>query len=223
MNVKHMIKTSSEHYDFYYLKNSIAQRDINQIVKLQEACYLEITKVLNIEVEFRIQYYLLDTPELVGKVYGDGEACNGFANEPDEIYAVYNDEIKCVGYHEDTHILSYTINRPKSNFVREGLAMFFDKFWWNQANEVWVKRFLKEGKYISVKLLLLDEYFLKMSDAITYPIAGAFTKYLIDHYGIDRYLSYYKFKGDSFDEHFKNIYTKEVVDLEKDFILTLSS
>jgi len=68
---------------------------------------------------------------------------NRFANHPDEIYAVYNGEIKCIGYHEDANILSYTTNRPKSNFIREGLAMYFDKFWWDKTNEEWVLLFLK--------------------------------------------------------------------------------
>ena len=36
-------------------------------------------------------------------------------------------------------------------FIREGLAMYFDKFWWDKINEEWVRIFLKENKYYSVR------------------------------------------------------------------------
>ena len=120
-----MEKISSENYDFYFLKNSIAERDINQIIEIQENCFKEICTFLDIHPSIRIKYYLVDSPERVGEIYGDYEPCNGFACPPDEVYAVYNEKIKCIGPHEDTHILSFTINKPKSSFIREGLAMFF--------------------------------------------------------------------------------------------------
>ena len=103
---------------------------------------------------------LLDTPDLVGEIYGDNEPCNGFASPPDSIYAVYNEEVKCIGPHEDAHLISYTINRPKSMFIREGLAMFFDKFWWGKTNEDWVKSFLHDNRYIDINQLLLDNIFI---------------------------------------------------------------
>jgi len=31
---------------------------------------------------------------------------------PNEIYAVYNDKVKCIGFHEDAHIISYNIAVP---------------------------------------------------------------------------------------------------------------
>lgn len=216
-----MNKTSSENYDFYYFNESIAERDINDIIKLQEGCFTDICEKLNIAPEIRIQYYLVNSPELVGEIYGDNEPCNGFAQEPNKIYAVYNDEIRCVGYHEDAHILSYTINKPKSNFLREGLAMYFDKVWWDKTNEDWVKSFLRENEYINIYKLFQNDVFLSYSDAITYPIAGAFTKYLIDTYGIEKYILLYKYKGENFSKKINEIYLKELEKIEEDFILTL--
>jgi len=43
---------------------------------------------------------LLETPELVGKIYGDNDPCNGFANPPDEIT-----------YPEAGAFVKYLINR----------------------------------------------------------------------------------------------------------------
>lgn len=216
-----MNKTSSDNYDFYYLNGSIAERDIDKIIKFQQDCFKEICEKLNISPEIRIQYYLVNSPELVGEIYGDNEPCNGFAQAPNEIYAVYNDKIRCVGHHEDAHILSYTINRPKSNFIREGLAMFFDKLWWDKTNEEWVKTFILEDKYVNIEKLLQDDIFLSCSDAITYPIAGAFTRFLIDNYGIKKYILLYKYKGENFAKKINEVYLKELEKIEDDFILTL--
>lgn len=213
-----MEKFSSENYDFHFLRDSIAENDIEEIAELQENCYKEICSYLSIQPNIRIQYYLLDTPELVGEIYGDNEPCNGFASPPDSIYAVYNEEVKCIGPHEDAHILSYTINRPKSVFIREGLAMFFDKLWWDKTNEDWVRSFLQENKYIDINQLLLDDVFFNYSDAITYPIAGAFTKFLLENYGINKYISLYRYTGDDFENKAKEVYKKEIDDLEKEFI-----
>ena len=216
-----MKKVTSKNYDFHFLENSIAEKDIQEIIKIQENCYMEICTYLNIEPDIRIQYYLLDTPELVGEVYGDNEPCNGFASPPDTIYAVYNDEIKCIGPHEDAHILSYTINRPKSVFIREGLAMFFDKLWWGKTNEEWVKSFIGDNKYIDIGQLLLDNIFYKYSDALTYPIAGAFTRYLLENYGIKKYLSLYEYTGENFINRVKEIYGKDIDELDKEFISSI--
>lgn len=218
-----MEKFSSENYDFHFLRDSIAEKDIEEIAELQENCYKEICSYLSIQPNIRIQYYLLDTPELVGEIYGDNEPCNGFASPPDSIYAVYNEEVKCIGPHEDAHILSYTINRPKSAFIREGLAMFFDKLWWDKTNEDWVRSFLQEKIYIDINQLLLDDVFFNYSDAITYPIAGAFTKFLLENYGINKYISLYRYTGDDFENKIKEVYKKEIDDLEKEFISSILS
>lgn len=213
-----MIVKSSEHYDFHYLKGSVAEKDIEKIIKLQEKCYEEICSRLKIQPNFKIQYYLLDTPELVGEIYGDNEPCNGFASAPDTIYAVYNKEVKCIGHHEDAHIISYTINRPNSNFIREGLAMYFDKTWWGKENIQWVKLFLEENKYISIVNLLSNTIFFQHSDEITYPIAGAFTEFLINYYGMGKYLVMYKSKDKDFIKTIEKVYTGSIEEMESGFL-----
>lgn len=216
-----MNKYSSEHYDFYFFRESVAERDINSIAKLQEDCYKKICEVLNIKPEIRIQYYLINNRELVGEIYGDNEPCNGFAKPPNEIYAVYNDDIKCVGYHEDAHILSYTINIPNSFFIKEGLAMYFDKSWGIKTNEEWVRHLLIGNKYINLRELFDNSFFMINADSITYPIAGAFTRFLIDTFGIEKYLLLYKAIDDDFLKTIKEIYLKEIEEIELDFLLSL--
>ncbi|MCR5786451.1 MAG: hypothetical protein K6G28_01960, partial [Acholeplasmatales bacterium] len=106
--------------------------------------------------------------------------------------AVYNKNIKCIGFHEDAHLISYTINRPDNPFIREGLAMYFDKDWWKINNYEWCKYYIKNGKFISLSDLLDKEYFFDNDCELTYPIAGAFTDYIINLYGLDAYLNIYR-------------------------------
>ena len=220
--IKNMEIKSSKNYDFHYFKDSIAERDIDKISELQEDCFEEICETLKINPEIRIQYFLVDNPELVGVIYGDNEACNGFAEAPNKIYAVYNEKIKCIGHHEDAHILSYPINRPSSVFIREGLAMYFDEVWWDKSNETWVREFLIENKYIKITELLNNDTFFSYQDLITYPIAGAFTKFIIEKYGIDKYLDLYKYRGKKIIDEFENIYFKSVNEIEIDFNLLIN-
>lgn len=122
---------------------------------------------------------MCQTREEVGEFYGDNDPCNGFARKLNQIYAVYNDEIKCLGFHEDAHLISYLINIPKSVALREGLAMFFDRRWWSIINQDWVLYYLQTNQYVSITSLLKDEEFYQIDCRITYPIMGAFTEYLI--------------------------------------------
>jgi hypothetical protein len=210
----------SEHYIFNFLEDSFAAEHIEEIVLIQEQAFKKITSFFKIDVSFKIVYYLLETPEQVGVAFGDNEACNGFAEEPNIIYAVYSKRIKCIGPHEDAHIISYLINKPTSAFVREGLAMYFDEYWWNKINTIWVKEFLKDGNYVKIEELIDDNNFFEHNDAITYPISGAFTKFLIDTYGREKYTEFYRLKVDIRNAITKT-YGKSIEQLEFDFLIHL--
>lgn len=187
-----MLCFESEHYVFHYGADTKAARDIAAIAAYQESCFRYICDVLDVMPTFKIHYYLCDSPEEVGRIYGDDEPCNGFAAPPDKIYAVYNEQVQCIGFHEDAHILSYIVNRPDAPAVREGLAMYFDRKWWGIQNLDWTGHYIKTGRYIPVDRLLNREYFFQHRDVITYPIMGAFTQWLIAAYGSEKYMRMYR-------------------------------
>lgn len=187
-----MIQYESDHYIFNYNQGSQAERDIQSIAAEQEACFGYICKVLGVQPDFKIEYFLCDTPEEVGHIYGDDDPCNGFAAPPDKIYAVYNEQVKCIGFHEDAHLVSYLINRPDPPAIREGLAMYFDRKWWGIQNLDWCGFFLETGRYISAAALLDREVFFDTDCSVCYPIMGAFTDFLIATYGQAAYLEMYK-------------------------------
>lgn len=189
-----MKQLESEHYIFNYGENTKAEQDIIEISKLQEACFRYISSVLGVTPNFKIEYFLCDSPEEVGRIYGDDEPCNGFAAMPNTIYAVYNEEVQCIGFHEDAHLISFTVNRPRCPAITEGLAMYFDRKWWGIQNLDWAGYYLKTGRYLPIDKLLDREFFFTYDCTITYPIVGAFTDWLISTYGIESYLQMFKQK-----------------------------
>lgn len=210
-----MKQFETEHYIFNYNADSRAEADIEAIAACQEACFRYICSVLRIKPDFKIRYVLCNTPEEVGSVYGDDDPCNGFTALPDTIYAVYNDTIRCIGFHEDAHVISFLVNRPDSPAIREGLAMYFDRKWWGIQNMDWVSFFLKKNLYLPVDTLLDRNSFFDADCSVTYPIVGAFTDYLISTYGMDTYLAFYRI--DDTAAAMEEVFHKTPAELEQDF------
>ncbi len=182
------------HYIFRFHENSIAEKEIRHITDTQEACFTRITRQLGIPFPMKIEYFLCDTPDEVGEHYGDGEPCNGFARMPHQVYAVYNEKVRCIGPHEDTHLISYQINRPPSCFLREGLAMYFDGVWWGLSNDLWSKYYLEEGHFPAIQNLLEDDFFFSLPCEYTYPIAGSFAAWIFSAYSQETYMDIYRAK-----------------------------
>lgn len=207
----------SEHYIFHFNANSLAEKNLKSIINLQERCFKFICKSLRVNFEGKINYYLCNSPEEVGIRYGDNEPCNAFASRPNSIYAVVNDALQCIGFHEDVHIISYqTLGRPNEAFIREGLAMYFDKQYRGINNLTWTNFFISNNEYTPLNILFNNDEFFNVSDTITYPIAGAFTEYIISLYGLDTYRKLYM--DGSFKAKLENILGISLDSLESDFI-----
>lgn len=186
---KYTVIYQTSHYVFHCLPHSMAHRDLERIAVYQEKWFEHITGLLQVMPQRRLQYYLTNNAEDAGLIYGDGEPCNGFASKPDTVVATYNEDVFCLGGHEDTHLIALQIGEPDSVFLREGLAMWVDEQWLGKNNLWWVNQFLQDERYISVQTLLYDEFFYESDCALTYPIAGAFTLFAIETLGLQQYLT----------------------------------
>lgn len=220
-------KTS--HYIFHYLSNSIAEHDITQIAECQEKCFEKICSTLNITYDHKISYWLYNSPKIIGDIFFNCSPCNGlsitsaddedvgrkvslsgnsdneFIVEPYSVHAVYEENIKCIGEHEDTHIISAQLCEPRSAFLCEGLAMFMEGKWWGADNKAWAKYYLVSRElFPTSELICFDEDdFYKGDSSKTYPVAGAWTEYVFERYGVDKYKQFYCAKD----------YTREAMDI----------
>ena len=187
-NLDGYVEFASEHYRYYCKPGSLADREIEKIRRVQEDSYGRIVRFLEAEPDFLIRYILCESSEEVGRAYGDDEPCNGFADLPDTLFAVYSEGVKCIGPHEDMHLMAALRARPESVFLREGLAMYMDETWWGRANALWVKEMLDQQKYPGIAELFDNEQFWKCPDEITYPLAGAFILWLVEQLGRKTFL-----------------------------------
>ena len=209
----------SEHYAFHYVQDSLAEKEITLIAHEQEKCFAEICRVLQIDYTEKIDYYFTDSPIEIGRVlYNEDIPCNGLAIcGKNKIYAVYNETERCIGFHEDVHLISFLIGFPASDFLVEGLAMFFDATWWRINNEAWTAFYMKKHDGLSVKSLLDNDTFARYDCSITYPVAGSFTEFLINRYGIELYIQLYKYNGTQYEEVFQAVFNASLSEIEADF------
>ena len=206
---------TTKHYNFHYHTNTLAEKEMEKIADHQETGFSYICDCLNVNFKEKIEYWLCRDAGEVGAIleekFGDNSPCNGCCISETEILAVYNEKVKCIGLHEDAHLVSYKISIPESVFLREGLAMYFDRVWWGIDNQAWAVYYLKNQMCPSICTLLDNDSFYEQKDHITYPIAGAFTLYLVTRYGKEKYLDFYKMY------HPEEIFGKPLEAIEKDF------
>lgn len=193
-----------KHFDIWYYAG-LSDEYLKDIIMEYEKSYKFFEDFFNKKIDFKLKLFVYEKPEDVGIAYGDNEPCNGFAREPNELHFVYNEKIKCIGNHELAHILSYSyMGKPESTFIREGFAEFTEDYWGNMIDgEIvrkphyeWAKLYFKSNKNFSIKDILFNskrfhEEVNKDGCFYTYPIAGAFTKFLVEKYGKETYLDFY--------------------------------
>lgn len=218
-----MKKRQSENYIFNFDDDYI-ERNIEKIIEIQENCFKYICKVLKVRYEDKIEYYLCKSPQQVGEIYGDNDPCNGFASFPNKIYAVYNEKTQCIGPHEDSHIIAYnTLGNPPNVFIKEGLAMYFDKTWWGISNLAWVTYYYNKNKLPKFNNIVTNSGFFNYSCELTYPIVGALTEYIISIYGIEQYIEFFKNLDENFHECFNKYFGISITEIERDFLSYVSS
>lgn len=213
-----MIQFETQHYIFYLAEGSYAESRIEQLAAEQEACYAHMSRVIGYTLPYKINYHLCETPEEVGKALGETEPCNGFAQMPDIIYAVYNEKIQCMGFHEDAHLLSNALNRPNFTFLREGVAMYFDRYWWGISNLDWVLYYRSKQLLPKLTDLLENDFFESLDCGLTYPLVGAFVDYLMITYGKEYFWDFWKMTTDNIETSCREVFGQTVQELEKDFL-----
>ena len=211
----------TEHYIFHYLPGTGAEANISSIADEQEASYRHIRQMLGLSMTEKIHYYLYSTPEELGREcarrFGEYTPYNGCTASKNEILAVYNDAIKCIGSHEDTHLFTFTLGFPTSSFLEEGVACAMDALWWGIDNNAWVSHHRRKGVCPSVTELITAsrDDFYALDDRITYPLSGSFVSYLLSRFGREAFFSFYM--AENYDQAAVTILNCSLHVLEQDF------
>ena len=95
--------------------------------------------------------------------------------------------------------------------------MYFDRLWRGIPNEIWASFYISKETGLHIDRLLDNHVFAGYDCTVTYPIAGAFTSFLIQKNGIEPYLALYQYKGRDYDKEFQRIYHTSICQLEEAF------
>jgi len=199
---KNWIIKRSPFYIFHYFKNSLAEKEINQIIKIQESAYKKILKNLKLKNKRKIRYYIYPSEEIKERLMGDSGNGNAiwieikkekenWKSKKIEVHCIYSNKVKCIGEHEDTHLLSLLLGVATFLFS-EGLAEFMSEKWDQKDIDFWTKKYLKRNKLYSLEFLIDNKNWNKINEAIVYPQAGSFVRYLIKIYGLEKFKEVYK-------------------------------
>lgn len=208
----------SEHHVFCVHPNSLAEKEIDHIIEIQEYCCHYVMNVLKVEMEEKIYYYLCESEEEVGFYKGDFLPSHSFSTLPNVVYVVYNRKQKRIGFYEETHLIADYISYQKNVALKEGLAMFFEKKWFDISNFEWVIYLLESDDYVSIQKLLKGKVIDDCPAYLVYPVMGAFTQYLILTYGVEKYLKLYCMQEQTLNKCFKDVYDCSMKMMETEFL-----
>ncbi len=192
------VAEESAHYTFHYAPGDSVE------AARQEAYHVWATGRLGVQLPRKIDYYKYRTRQEMGDHTGKYDT-NGFG-EPGTL------TIHTLGSwdnHEVVHVYMSTLGQSCSLFS-EGIAVAFET---DPANGDFVPRFQMEDVHVSARrylatgqlVLPLDRLietksFWEFSDTtLTYREAGSFVRFLLDQYGLDRFLAFYRSGVQVFD------------------------
>lgn len=238
LNIKKWIAKKSPHYIFYYFENSLAEKHINKIIKIQEQGYEKILKKLGAKNRRAIKYYFYSSKKIKKKLMGDEGNGNAIWLEIKkekkiwkpkkfEIHALYNKKTQCVGAHEDTHLLSSYLGMAIFLFC-EGLSEFMSEKWQDEDIDFWAKEYLNKDKLYSIKFLADNKNWNNIDDLIAYPQAGSFVRFLIESYGIKKFKDVYQRLSqlNSYEDNLdiiRKVYSKKLDGLEKEWGIKINN
>jgi hypothetical protein len=217
-------------YVFYCFKNSLAEKEIDKIIQLKKKHYQKILSFLNLKNDQIIRYYLYPTLKDKLKLMGDDSPGNSIWEKFElidgisktnkfEIHAVYNDDCKFIGEHEDTHLLSLPWGLSIYLFC-EGLSQFMEGNLFGRDIDEISKELMSRKELYSIRSLVDNKNWDDVRPRIIYPQAGSFSRFLINNYGLDKYKKVYQklSRLNAFEENLKIIessYEKSIEELER--------
>ncbi|MBN2443999.1 MAG: hypothetical protein JXJ04_21735 [Spirochaetales bacterium] len=214
-------KMESDNYTFFVLPNSPAERDIEDIIKIQEKCFSRVCEILKHETDMKINIYFFNDPVSCGKSYNvnaDPEEeiiINTFCYYPNNIHATYNEQIKTIGHHEVAHLLLFEkLHREPNILLNEGFAVYCDNNWWRLNLHKWAK-YIHTTSLIDIDKTFQSVDYFRQNSVFSYPLVGSYCKWKINKDGIDEFIEILKKSCSQSDFH-----REELIEY-KEFIKTI--
>jgi len=215
-------RLESEHYVAYYYSGSFAEKKISNLVQEHENAYKDISKFCNLELDKKIIY--VSFPDWRMKWVLTGHI--GYGWGPGEFIMEVDDGSSFIDpWHETCHIFQNKLNPDYKGPMWEGMATYWGG--WMGKNVHIIARenlAISAQKLTPFSVLLGDKSYEEKSEYRDWEYAdnGSINKYLIDTYGIPKYLEFWKLlRTNDYDANIralKIIYDKEAKEIEMDWM-----
>ena len=158
---------------------------IEGFISSRDSAFKKINKFFRSSVPKKIDLFLWDSKEDLKNMIGTDIA---FAKP--EWCIVHLSYGQTPG-HEITHVISHfsSTGIVKTGLINEGTAVFFDQT--NQDREMFIKNWIKANNK-NIDIMEIWTNWTKYPYEITYPLAGLFVKELINKFGKDKFLKFFK-------------------------------
>lgn len=173
----------TDNFRFHF--QNMGTEEIEKYTSLREMAYTEINDFFKSTLPKKIDFYVWESREDAKKILRSNL---GFARP--NFCIVHTHYQQTIG-HEMTHIISnYTSDiTTKNRFINEGTAVCFDLS--NQDRIKQVKNWIaSNNQKIEIRNFWIngEEY----GEEILYPLAGSFVNELIDNFGKEKFLEFFK-------------------------------
>ncbi len=236
-DLNNFTRKETDHFRIYCYKNSPSETEINKIANDRESGFRKISDLLQTTVQDKI--ILMFYPNAEIKTRETGHTGSGLA-DGNYIVEIYNDSIKLNPFHETAHIIAGELGEPPALF-NEGFAVYISEALGGDSidspsapskkiNNVTADYFHNNNLIPLANLFKFAEIgSVESQYAIAYPEAGSFIKFIIEKYGIDKFLETYKSLENSYDpiisnnnrKRFEEIYNISLTDIEQLWLSSL--
>ena len=182
---------STERFVFYFLPETLTEKDIQTIAGEREKTLKDICAFLGVSLDQRINFFLF--PDAASKRWCMSHQGDGLAFDT-TIAEIYNEQTRVDPAHELTHIIASQIGHPPA-LMNEGLAVYMqrDHKWNDQHVDITASKLFLEDKLVPLEeLIKRTEIGSRPDDGeIAYPQSASFVKFIIDRYGREPFFKLY--------------------------------
>lgn len=176
-------KAESDNFRFYF--RNMSKADQKRFISIREKAFNEINGFFKSKLPKKIDFFVWDSKEDAKQEYN---IKLGYSIS--DLCVVQSHDKQTIG-HEMTHVISYhsADHIKTTRFINEGTAVCFDLSKENKL-KVLKDRINADDSQISIK-----EYWNngnKYPEQIIYPLAGLFVRELIEIYGREKFLEFFK-------------------------------
>jgi tetratricopeptide (TPR) repeat protein len=198
------------HFNIYYSSEHVSPTRMKWIAAEHEFRFSQVSRALRMDFRGRIDSYLYPSPEVKERLLGTGTT-NIAKPHRREIHVTL-DTFESTFRHELVHVFAGAFGMPvlrisPSPALIEGLAVAVDWDAGDRTPHEIAAALLRSGRIQNVRAIFSFTGFAAKPSSVGYLLSGSFCRYLIEEYGLRRFISLYRYA------RFEGVYRRSLEDL----------